>query len=126
ACRYGYPTQQSRRRTRESGQIARRSVLIFLVQACCESKGINSRRSRTANNFATCGDSPAVSSTTKRWRSTKNVCIHFQFLVIVYDVRSTLRNHFRRVCENCIHFAPRLRSHFRGSLYSLCVRKGRM
>src|SRR5205085_11420323 len=47
-------------------------------------------------------------------------------IFIVYDVRSTLRNHFRRVCENCIHCAPRLRSHFRGSLYSLCVRKGRM
>ena len=38
----------------------------FLVQACCDGKAINSRRSRTANNFATCGDSrvPAVSSTT--------------------------------------------------------------
>ena len=46
---------------------------LVLVKACCEDKAINSRQSRTANNFATCGDSrvPAVSSTTKRWRSTK-------------------------------------------------------
>lgn len=43
----------------------------------------------------------------------EGVCVHFSFFVIVYDVGSTLRNHFCRVCENCtIHFAPNLLSHF--------------
>ena len=62
----------------------------------------------------------------QRRQLEESVGIRLKFRVIVYDAGSAVRNHFRRVCENCAHFVPNLLSQLLRLSYFLCVKKDRM